>query len=143
MAERLIAALALFVAAHFSMGYINPSAGGAEGTLLFPFATDAPTRWLFGSLDGSPLVLLVPLMIGLAGIAVLAFFLAFLATFQLWVAPALWRPLVLVGTACSAILLVLHPSIWALVPLALDAALAWVAWTSAWTPAPDTAEHAR
>lgn len=132
--ERLIAATALFVAAHFCMGYINPSAGGSGGALIFPFATDAPTRWAFGSLDEAPLALLVPIMIGLAGIAVLAFLLAFLATFGLGVSADLWRPLVLVGAACSATLLVLHPSVWIALPLALDAALAWVAWTSAWTP---------
>jgi hypothetical protein len=80
--ERLIAATALFVAAHFCMGFIIPAAGGADGALIFPFANDAPTRWAFGSLEGM-LGLLVPIMIGLAGIAVLAFFLAFLATFGL------------------------------------------------------------
>jgi hypothetical protein len=132
--ERLIAATALFVAAHFAMGYINPSAGGSGGALIFPFASDAPTRWAFGSLDGGPLVLLVPLMIGLAGVAVLAFFLAFLATVGLWVPTNLWRPLVIVGVACSATLLVFHPSVWVVLPLVLDAALAWVALTSAWTP---------
>jgi len=133
LVERLIAATALFVAAHFCMGYIIPTAGGEGGALLFPFASDAPTRWLFGGLDGM-LGLLAPIMIGLAGIAVLAFFLAFLATFGLWVRADLWRPLVLVGAACSATLLLLHPSVWIVLPLALDAGLAWVAWTSAWTP---------
>ena len=132
--ERLIAASALFVGAHFAMGYINPSAGGTGGALLFPFASDAPTRWPFGSLDGGPLVLLIPVMIGLAGIAVLAFSLGVLATFGLWVPADLWRPLVLIGAACSATILLLHPSVWILVPLALDAGLAWIAWTSAWTP---------
>jgi len=134
LVERLIAAAALFVAAHFAMGYINPSAGGSGGALIFPFATDAPTRWAFGGLDGGPLVLLIPVMIGLAGIAVLAFFLGILATFGLAVPANLWRPLVLVGVACSVTLLVLHPSVWVLLPLALNAGLAWVAWTSAWTP---------
>ena len=132
--ERLIAAAALFVGAHFAMGYINPSAGGSGGALLFPFASDAPTRWPFGSLDGGPLALLIPVMIGLAGIAVLSFSLGFLATFGLWVPADLWRPLVLIGAACSATILLLHPSVWILVPLALDAGLAWIAWTSAWTP---------
>jgi hypothetical protein len=132
--ERLFAASALVAAAHFAMGYVNPSAGGSGGALIFPFASDAPTRWAFGSLDGGPLVLLVPLMIGLAGVAVLAFFLAFLATLGLWVPTNLWRPLVIVGVACSATLLVLHPSVWVVLPLLLDAALAWVALTSAWTP---------
>jgi hypothetical protein len=73
-------------------------------------------------------------MIGLAGIAVLAFVLGVLATFGLAVPTNLWRPLVLIGVACSVTLLVLHPSVWVLLPLALNAALAWVAWTSAWTP---------
>jgi len=132
--ERLVAAVALFVAAHFAMGFINPSAGGTGGNVLFPFANDAPSRWVFGGLDGM-LGLLVPLMIGLAGIAVLTFFLAFLATIGVWVPVDLWRPLILVGAGCSIALLVLHPSIYAAIPLALNAGLAWVAWTSAWTPA--------
>jgi hypothetical protein len=131
--ERLLAASALFVAAHFAMGFINSSAGGRDGAVLFPFATDAPTRWVFGSLEG-PLGLLVPVMIGLAGVAVLAFSLAFLATLGLWVPANLWRPLVLIGAGCSAALLVLHPSIYVVLPLALDAALAWIAWTSLWSP---------
>jgi len=133
--ERVVAAVAVFAAANFCMAYINPSAGGSGGSLLFPFATDAPTRWAFGGLDGGPLVFLVPIMIGLAGVAVLTFFLAFLATFGLWVPTDLWRPLILVGVACSATVLVLHPSVWAALPLALDAGLAWVAWTVAWSPA--------
>jgi hypothetical protein len=132
--ERLIAAAALFVAAHFAMGYVNSSAGGSGGALIFPFAIDAPSRWAFGALDGGPFVLLIPVMIGLAGIAVLAFFLGVLATFGLFVPTTLWRPLVLIGVACSLTLLVLHPSVWVLLPLALNAGLAWVAWTSVWTP---------
>jgi hypothetical protein len=133
--ERLAAAIALVVAAHFAMGYVNSSAGGSGGALIFPFATDAPSRWAFGSLDSGPLVLLIPLMIGLAGVAVLAFFLALLATVGLWVPANLWRPLVIVGVACSVTLLVLHPSVWVALPLVLNAGLAWVALTSTWTPA--------
>ena len=132
--ERVVAAIAIFVAAHFAMGFINSSAGGAGGNVLFPYGTDAPSRWVFGSLDGM-LGLLVPVMIGLAGIAVVAFFLAFLGTVGLWVPGNLWRPLILVGAACSIALLVLHPSLYVALPLALNAGLAWVAWTSAWTPA--------
>jgi hypothetical protein len=133
--ERLTVATAVFVAAHFAMGFINASAGGSGGSLLFPFAANAPTRWVFGNLDGL-LGLLIPVMIALAGIAVLTFFLAFFATLGLWVPTNLWRPLVLVGVGCSVALLVLHPSVYAGLPLVLNAGLAWVAWTSAWTPAP-------
>jgi hypothetical protein len=132
--ERIVAAGAVFVAAHFAMGFINASAGGTGGSLLFPFATDAPTRWVFGSLDGM-LGLLTPVMIGLAGIAVLTLFLAFFSSLGLWVPADLWRPLVLIGVVCSVALFVLHPSVYAALPLALNAGLAWVAWTSAWTPA--------
>ena len=95
--ERLIAATALFVAAHFAMGFLNPSAGGSGGALIFPFASNAGSRWAFGALDGGPFVLLIPLMIGLAGIAVLAFFLGVLATFGLLVPTNLWRPLVVIA----------------------------------------------
>ncbi len=132
--ERLIAAAAVFIAAHFAMGFINASAGGSGGSLLFPFPTDAPTRWVFGSLDGI-LGLLTPVMIGLAAVAVLAFFLAFFAALGLWVPATMWQPLVLVGAACSVVLLVLHPSVYAVLPLLLNAGLAWVAWATAWTPA--------
>jgi hypothetical protein len=131
--ERLLAAAAVFVAAHFAMGFINSSAGGSGGSLLFPFATDAPTRWVFGSLDGM-LGLVSPVMIGLAGIAVLTFSLAFVSSLGLWVPGDMWRPLVLVGVICSVSLLVLHPSVYAALPLALNAGLGWVAWTSVWTP---------
>ena len=134
--ERLVAGAAVFAAAHFAMGYINSSAGGSGGALIFPFASNAGSRWVFGSLDGGPLVLLIPLMIGLAGVAVLALFLGFFATFGLWVPMNLWRPLIVVGVACSTVLLVTHPSIWIVLPLALNAGLVWVAWTSAWTPGP-------
>jgi hypothetical protein len=132
--ERVLASIAIFIAAHFAMGYINSSAGGSGGSLLFPFAIDAPTRWVFGSLDGM-LGLVSPVMIALAGIAVLAFFLAFFASLGLWVPAGLWQPLVLIGAACSVVLLILHPSIYAAFPLALNIALAWFAWTAAWTPA--------
>jgi hypothetical protein len=134
LVERLIAAAAVFVAAHFAMGFINSSAGGSGGSLLFPFATNAPTRWVFGSLEGM-LGLVAAVMIGLAAIAVLTFFLAFFAALGLWVPAHLWRPLVLVGVACSVALLVLHPSVYTVLPLTLNAGLAWVAWTSTWTPA--------
>ena len=132
--ERIAAAAAVFVAAHFAMGFINSSAGGSGGSLLFPFATDAPSRWVFGQLNGM-MGLLTPVMIGLAGIAVLTFFVAFFASLGVWVPATMWRPLVLIGVVCSGALLVLHPSVYAAVPLALNAGLAWVAWTSAWTPA--------
>ena len=91
--ERLAASAAIFAAAHFAMGFINSSAGGSGGSLLFPFATNVPSRWVFGALDGM-LGLLVPMMIGLAAIAVLTFFLAFFAALGIWVPANLWRPLV-------------------------------------------------
>ncbi len=41
---QIVAAAAVFVATHFAMGFINSSAGGSGGSLLFPSAT-TPTRW--------------------------------------------------------------------------------------------------
>ena len=132
MLERLLVAAGLFVAANFCLSYIIPAPVGDPGWLIFPFGrADATTTWTFGHLDGFGLVL----MLGLAGFAVLAFIGAFLATFGVWVPSDLWRPLVLLGTACSALLFVLHLGPWAIVPLVLDGVLFWVAWTSAWSPA--------
>jgi hypothetical protein len=131
MVERLAAAAGLFVAANFCMSYIIPAPAGAFGWLIFPFGgVDAPKTWTFGEIDGFPLVL----MLGLAGIAVLAFAGAFLATFGWWVQPDLWRPLVLVGAVCSGLLFVLHLGPWAVIPLGLNIILFWVAWASVWAP---------
>jgi hypothetical protein len=132
MIERLLAAAGIFVAANFCMSYIIPAPAGDVGWVAFPFGrTDATTTWTFGRLDGSPLVL----MLAVAGLAVLAFIGAFLATFGWWVPTDLWRPLVMIGTTLSAILFLLHLGPWAIAPLALDAVLFWVAWSEAWTPA--------
>ena len=132
MLDRLLIAFALFVAANFCMSYIIPAPAGDVGWVIFPFGrVDAIKTWTFGAIDGLPLVF----MLGLAAIAVLAFIGAFLATFGWWVVADLWRPLVIVGTICSATLFILHLGLWAVIPLALDAALFWVAWTSAWSPA--------
>jgi hypothetical protein len=131
MLDRLLVAAGLFVAANFCMSYIIPAPVGEPGWLLFPFGrADAITTWTFGPIDGFPLVL----MLGLAGVGVLAFGGAFLGTIGLWVSGDLWRPLVLVGSAGSAILFALHLGPWAILPLALDAVLFWVAWSSAWAP---------
>jgi hypothetical protein len=37
--ERIVAAAAVFIAAHFAMGFINSSAGGSGGSLLFPLGS--------------------------------------------------------------------------------------------------------
>jgi hypothetical protein len=47
--------------------------------------------------------LLSPVMVGLAGIAVLTFFLAFFSSLGLWIPADLWRPLVLIGIVCSVV----------------------------------------
>lgn len=132
MLERVLAAAAIFVAANFSMSYIIPAPVSAPGWLIFPSGRpDALATWTFGRIDGFPLVL----MLGLAGLSVLAFIGAFLATFGLWLSADLWRPLVIAGAGLSALLFVLHLGPWAVAPLLLDAVLLWIAWTAAWTPA--------
>jgi hypothetical protein len=131
MFERLLAAGGIFVAANFCMSYIIPAPAGDVGWVLFPFGrTDALSSWKFGRIDGLPLVL----MLALAGIAVLAFIGAFLATFGWWLSPELWRPLVIVGAGLSTILFLLHLGPWAVAPLVLDALLLWVALTRVWIP---------
>lgn len=132
MLERVVAAAAIFVAANFCMSYIIPAPAASPAWLVFPFGrTDATATWTFGHIEGFPLVV----MLALAGVAVLAFIGAFLATVGLWVSPDSWRMLVLVGAGCSAVLFVLHLGPWAIAPLVLDGVLLWVAWTSAWLPA--------
>ena len=131
MVERLLIAGGLFVAANFCLSYIIPAPAGDLGWIVFPFGrVDAVKTWTFGQIDGFPLVI----MIGLAGVAVLAFTGAFFATVGWFVPADLWRPFVIVGAICSAILFLLHLGPWAIVPLALDAVLLWLAWTSAWGP---------
>jgi hypothetical protein len=56
--ERIVAAAAVFIAAHFAMGFINSSTGGSGGSLLFPFATTprlaGPSAVSTGCWDCSP-----------------------------------------------------------------------------------------
>lgn len=131
MLERLLVAAGLFVAANFCLSYIIPAPAGDYGWLIFPFGrVDAVKTWTFGQIDGFALVL----MLGLAGVAVLAFAGAFFATFGWWLPSDLWRPLVLVGVVCSALLFVLHLGPWAIAPLALDAVFLWLALGTSWAP---------
>ena len=135
MLERVVVAAGIFLAANFCMSYIIPAPAASPAWVIFPFGrVDAQANWTFGRIEGLPLVL----MLALAGAAVLAFIGAFLATFGLWVSADWWRTLVLVGAGCSAILFLLHLGPWAILPLALDALLLWVAWASLWTPASAT-----
>jgi hypothetical protein len=129
--ERLLAAAGIFLAANFCMSYIVPAPAGWPAWLLFPFGrTDAVNTWTFGRIDGFGLVL----MLGLAGVAVLSFIGAFLATFGWWLSADWWPTLVLVGAGCSAALFLLHLGPWAIAPLILDAVLLWIAWAGVWLP---------
>lgn len=131
MIERLLVAAGIFVAGHFTMSYIIPAPVASPWWLLFPFGRpDALATWTFGRIDGLPLAM----MLGLAGIAVLAFIGAFLATFGAWVPSDWWRVLLVVGASCSIVLYVLHLGPWAVAPLALNLALLWLALASAWAP---------
>ena len=79
--------------------------------------------------------LLAPVMIGLAGIAVLSFFLAFFSPLGLRVPANLWRPLVLIGVVCSVALLVITRASTRLYRWRSTRAWRGSPWTSAWTPA--------
>jgi hypothetical protein len=105
MLERVLAAAGVLVAANFCMSHIIPAPTNGLGWVLFPFGrTDALTTWTFGRIEGFPLVL----MLALAGLAILAFIGAFLATFGWFVSTDLWRPLVTMGAILSAVLFRLH-----------------------------------
>ena len=87
--------------------------GGSGGSLLFPFATDAPTSLGLRQPRRDAGAAGLPVMMELAGVAVLTLFLAFFASLGLWVPADMWRPLVLIGVlVCSVVLLVLHPSVY-------------------------------
>ncbi|HET7646452.1 MAG TPA: hypothetical protein VFM03_08220 [Candidatus Limnocylindria bacterium] len=77
-------------------------------------------------------------MLGIAGLTVLAFIGAFLATIGLWVSPDLWRSLVIAGASGSIVLFLLHLGPWAVAPLAMDLLLLWVALSAAWSPSTAT-----
>ncbi|HEU5325153.1 MAG TPA: hypothetical protein VFV59_04645 [Candidatus Limnocylindria bacterium] len=135
MLERLVAAAAIFLAANFVMSYIIPAPAPSPWWLVFPFGREgAQATWTFGRIDGFPLVL----MLAVAGLTVLAFIGAFLATFGIWVAADLWRALVIVGASGSLALFLLHLGPWAVAPLALDLLLLWVALSAVWTPSSAT-----
>jgi hypothetical protein len=129
-APRLLLALGLFVAAHFGLCYIIPQSGA--GSFLFPFGRaelhDGIDHTVFGHFGGMPFVL----MLGIAGLAVLAFCAAFAANFGWYVPAEYCRPLVLTGAVLSGAIYLLHWGPRALLPLAIDAALAYAVLASGW-----------
>jgi hypothetical protein len=129
---RFLMAAGLFLGAHFCLCYIIPQPG--PGMLLFPVGSDelhgGIDRTLFGPIGGLAIVLLI----GVAGLAVLAFCAAFCANFG-WLVPVdWWRCSVVAGACLSAALYLLHLSPRALLPLAIDAVLLYVVLARVWTP---------
>lgn len=101
---------------------------------IWPFAKDSRPRIPALGPDRLPPAGGMTLALALAGIAVLAFILAFLSFFGIVVASGWWVPLVLAGSVASALLFLLYLSPFSLVPLAVDVILAAGVIVARWTP---------
>lgn len=120
---RLLVGAGLFAGAHFGLCYIIPQSG--PGSFLFPFGSGelqgGIDTTLFGNLRGIGMAV----MIGVAGLAVLAFCAAFAANLG-WYVPAIHlRQLILTGAVLSCAIYLLHFGVRAVVPLTIDAGLVY------------------
>jgi hypothetical protein len=127
---RVVIAAGSFAGAHFGLCYILPQSG--PGSFLFPFGSaelqGGVDTTLFGALHGIWMVV----MIGVAGLAVLAFCAAFAASFDWYVSTIYLRPLILTGAVLSCAIYSLHLGTRSLMPLTIDAALIYAAVASGW-----------
>lgn len=121
---KIAALIFLLLAAHFSLTPFAPGKAG-EAKFYWPFAADTRS-WLpfIGGLPAQSGSIVTPILAGIAGLA----FLAAAACLFGWMVPAAWlRPLVITGAAASALLYVLYIGPYAILPLALDALILWLA----------------
>lgn len=117
--------LALLLGAHLSLTALVPAAVGqgpppwwVGGGVMWPFFLDTQTLLPAGSLRD----VLTPVL-GIAAAVCLV-----MAVAALWrrLVPAAWfAPLVLAGAAASIVLQIAWLSVWAILPLAVDALLIW------------------
>jgi hypothetical protein len=125
---RILVAALIILAAHFSLTAFVPG-----GKALFYWPWGSNTRTLVKGLGGLPRddAVLTSVLAWWAG---LAFFLAFLALFQIMV-PEIWFPIFLLSACVSSILLfALHFSVLALLPVLIDVVLLFGVLVQHWTP---------
>jgi hypothetical protein len=115
----------LLLGAQLNLTALVPAAAGQAapplwvgGRLLWPFGLDTHTLLPSGDILNT----LTPIL----GITAAVCFLLAAAALLHWLVPAQWFVwLVVLGCACSIVLQVLWLSPWAVLPLLVDAALAW------------------
>ena len=129
---RIIVIIMLLLGAQLGLTAFAPAAAG-RAWLLWPFAADA--QRVLSGIGGLPQQsgsTLTPLLAGVSGLAFLAAALGLLG----WGIPAnWWLPAVLVATVASIALHVLYIGPWAVLPLAVDAALLWGVFAWRWSAA--------
>jgi hypothetical protein len=103
----------------------------------WPFTTADP--WLVTLIGADPGTVRA---IGIA-LALVAFFGFLLAAVAAGFAPSLWRPVLPVAAAASAIVLMLFVTPWTLPGLAIDAVLLFATFVKGWRPTPYTAADHR
>jgi hypothetical protein len=117
------------LAAHYNLTAFTPArAGGAW--LLWPWAADArPVVHGLGGLPGQLGSVVAPLLAGMAGLGFLAAAVGMMGAFAslFW-----WRAVVALAAVASILLHGMFLGRWSLAPLALDAALLWVALAAPW-----------
>ncbi len=142
MRKTLIAVL-LLLGAHLNLTALVPAAAGqgpppwwVGGGVLWPFFLDSATLLPGGGVRD----VLTPIL-GIT--AACCLMLAAAALFG-WIVPKAWlRPLVLAGVVASAALQLVWISGWAVLPLAVDAALVWITWAERPTVSAEVREPRR
>lgn len=119
---RIVVIVLLVLAAHFSLTPFAPAPAG-KGAFYWPFAADSkPWLGMIGGLPRPSSRVVTPLLAGVAGLGFLA---AALGLFGVIVPANWWQPLVVVASTASLLLYALYIGPWAVLPMAIDAALLW------------------
>lgn len=125
---RFVVLILLLLGAHFAGTAFVP---GPKASVIWPFGADSrPVLAGIGGLPSQSGSVVTPV---LAGAAVIAFVLAFLALLG-WLIPAEWfLPLVVMGSLASVVLFVLFVGPWTVLPIIVDAVLLWGVLLQQWT----------
>ena len=129
---RILVIILLILAAHFSLTPFAPAPVG-QGTFYWPFAADSKS-WLalIGGLPRQSGSVVTPLLAGLAGLGFLS---AVIGLFGIAVPADVWPLLVAGASAASLLLYILYIGPWAILPMAIDAALLWGVLAQHWSVA--------